>query len=125
MVKKNERHLKGRVYGHNIKVDINTCFYCGCGIDDYSRTVDHLIPESRGGIRANKNKVPSCKKCNELKGDMNPEEFKRSLDLMIRHLVKSHKQELNYLKKIKINIINLIESKNANSNGRKQNKKAH
>ena len=48
-------------------VDLSVCAYCKCRLDDYSRTVDHLIPKSRGGKLSNANKVPSCGDCNKMK----------------------------------------------------------
>lgn len=82
-------------------------------IDEFSRTKDHLIPESRGGIRANKNSVPSCSDCNQLKGDMDPEEFLRAIKAMLRLENKTHKVKQGYLLKIQRNLKNLISSKNA------------
>lgn len=38
-------------------------------------TVDHYIPLSKGGYDDFDNKVPACRKCNNLKADMLPEEF--------------------------------------------------
>lgn len=100
-----------RIYGATIKNNPDVCCYCGVGLNDYSRTVDHLIPESRGGIRANKNKLHSCGDCNKLKGDMTPEEFLRSTSAMMRLEGKSHKQRMGYLKKIKKNLNKIIESR--------------
>lgn len=107
--------VKGKIYGAKVKVDLNICYYCENSIDEFNRTVDHLIPESRGGIRANKNKVPSCGDCNKLKGDMTPEEFARALSSMLRMEYKDHKKKTSYLKKVAKKVGLLIESKN---NGR-------
>ncbi len=30
-------------------IDLSVCMYCKCTLDEYSRTVDHLFPKSRGG----------------------------------------------------------------------------
>ncbi len=100
-----------RIYGANVKIDLNACYYCKQAINDYERTVDHLIPESRGGIRANKNKVPSCGDCNRLKGDMNPEEFYRAVQAMIRLETREYKKNFAYLRKIENSLIILIWSK--------------
>ena len=100
-----------RVYGANVQINLKTCFYCRASLDDYDRTVDHLIPESRGGIRANSNKVPACGACNRLKGDMTPDEFKRALCAMIKLEVREHKKRYGYLRKIEISVEELIASK--------------
>jgi 5-methylcytosine-specific restriction endonuclease McrA len=104
--------VNGKIYGAKVKIDLNLCYYCDTNIDEFNRTVDHLIPESRGGIRANKNKVPSCGGCNKLKGDMTPEEFARALTAMLRMEYKDHKKKTSYLKKVAKKVGLLIESKN-------------
>jgi hypothetical protein len=109
---------KGRIYGADVKVDINVCFYCEATIDEFSRTADHLIPESRGGIRAKRNKVPCCGDCNRLKGDMNPEEFQRALKAMMSFEARGFKKRLSYLKKISKNVANIIHSKTERSKRR-------
>lgn len=102
---------KGRIYGAKVKTDRDTCYYCKCSVDDYSRTVDHLIPESKGGIRANKNKVYSCRDCNRLKDDMTPEEFQQHLRRLIRTVVHQHKKQVSHYKKVAKNVDLLIASK--------------
>lgn len=102
---------KFRVYGAKVEINLKVCYYCKVSLDNYDRTVDHLIPESRGGIRANKNKVPSCGGCNRLKGDMTPEEFKRALCAMIKLEVREHKKRYGYLRKIEMSVEELMLSK--------------
>lgn len=105
---------RGKIYGHNLRIDINSCTYCGCSLDDYSRTVDHLIPESQGGILANKNKVPSCKDCNRLKDNMTPEQFHDYLVKMIRMMQHLHNKQIFHLRKVKLNTKKIIDSKHGN-----------
>lgn len=47
------------------------CHYCG----KEAKTVDHVVPKSRGGKNAPENVVAACYRCNNLKGDMSEEEF--------------------------------------------------
>ncbi len=96
-------------------VDLSVCAYCKCRLDDYSRTVDHLIPKSRGGKLSNANKVPSCGDCNKMKGDMDVMEFSRALSGLIFYEHTRHKQNLSLLKKIKINVDSLISDRNLKS----------
>lgn len=103
-------------YGATVKVDLNICQYCKCEINEYDRTVDHLIPESRGGIRSNDNKVPACGACNQLKGDMTPEEFLKSVQSMIRFEKNQHNKKHGYLKRIEDSTRKIIESKQTKSN---------
>lgn len=98
-------------------VDLSVCAYCKCKLDDYSRTVDHLIPKSRGGKLSNANKVPSCGDCNKMKGDMDIVEFSRALSGLIFYEHSRHKQNLSHLKKIKINVDGLIIEKNLQKKG--------
>jgi 5-methylcytosine-specific restriction endonuclease McrA len=93
-------------------VDLSVCAYCNTPLDDYSRTVDHLYPKSRGGILSNDNKVPSCGECNKLKGNMNVREFVRALSSMIYKEHNRHKAEISYLKKVKKNSEQIIEKLN-------------
>jgi 5-methylcytosine-specific restriction endonuclease McrA len=93
-------------------VDLSVCAYCHTPLDDYSRTVDHLYPKSRGGILSNDNKVPSCGECNKLKANMNVREFVRALSAMIYKEHNRHKSEISYLKKVKKNSENIIENLN-------------
>jgi len=103
---------KGKIYGANVSIDLHHCYYCGTDVDDFSRTKDHLIPESRGGIRANKNSVPSCGDCNRLKADMDPDEFLRAIKSMIQLEKRTSKSKTGYLIRIQKNLKLLIASRN-------------
>jgi len=108
-----------KIYGSTVKNNPDRCCYCGVKLDDYNRTVDHLIPESRGGIRANKNKLHCCGDCNKLKGDMTPDEFLRAVISMTKIENREHKRKIGHLKKLKSNIKKIIDSRK-NSGGDKQ-----
>jgi len=52
-----------------------TCQYCGKLLKNpKERTIDHIIPKSRGGKTVWTNVVLCCKKCNLKKGNRTPEE---------------------------------------------------
>jgi HNH endonuclease len=51
----------------------NTCIYCG----RRSESVDHLLPQSRGGPSVTENCVPACLSCNGHKSDADPFEWYR------------------------------------------------
>jgi len=61
---------------HNLLLrDKYTCQYCGKFLKNpKDRTIDHVIPKSRGGKTVWTNVVLCCKKCNLKKGDRTPEE---------------------------------------------------
>ena len=52
-----------------------TCAYCG----GHARTVDHVMPQSRGGGNTWMNTVAACGPCNNKKADRTPEEAHMTL----------------------------------------------
>ncbi|AEH44227.1 HNH endonuclease [Thermodesulfatator indicus DSM 15286] len=55
--------------------DRYTCQYCGKSVKNpKDRTIDHIIPRSRGGKTTWENVVLCCRKCNIKKGNRTPEE---------------------------------------------------
>lgn len=56
---------------HLFRRDGFECQYCGSRKD---LTIDHVVPTSRGGTHAWTNVTTACRKCNNRKGDMLPEE---------------------------------------------------
>ena len=50
------------------------CYWCGV-LCYGTATRDHYIPQSKGGVRW----IYSCRLCNQVKGDMYPEDFKNTL----------------------------------------------
>ena len=54
-----------------LRRDAHRCAYCGAS----ASTIDHVQPRSRGGKDSWENLVACCLKCNNLKGDKNPQEM--------------------------------------------------
>ncbi|HMN30707.1 MAG TPA: HNH endonuclease [Caldilineaceae bacterium] len=54
--------------------DAYTCQYCGDTPGRQHLTVDHVIPRSRGGKHGWETRVTACKRCNQKKGSLLPEE---------------------------------------------------
>lgn len=50
--------------------DLNKCMYCGRIVSGADRTIDHVMPRSKGGKSVFENVVTSCIKCNRKKGNM-------------------------------------------------------
>ena len=92
-------------------VDLSVCAYCKTPLDEYSRTVDHLYPKSRGGKLSNSNKVPSCGDCNKMKGNMSVVEFARAINGLIYYEHTKHKESIAHLKKIKMNVEKIINDR--------------
>lgn len=60
---------------HNIfERDKHTCQYCGCRLPRSVLTIDHVVPNSRGGKNTWENLVLACSKCNVKKADRTPRE---------------------------------------------------
>lgn len=59
--------------------DRHTCAYCGQGFAEADLTVDHIVPESRGGPLSWMNTVAACRSCNALKADRTPEQARMPL----------------------------------------------
>lgn len=51
------------------------CYYCNTPLTEKNRTIDHMIPLSRGGPNRKENRVWCCRECNANKMDMTVEEF--------------------------------------------------
>lgn len=49
--------------------DKHMCAYCGCKLTLATMTLDHVYPESKGGLSDWTNLRASCSKCNSQKGD--------------------------------------------------------
>ena len=61
------------------KRDHNTCMYCNNVFKHLDLTIDHVIPQSRGGKSNWQNCVTSCYACNNKKADRTPEEAKMKI----------------------------------------------
>lgn len=57
-------------------ISMVACVYCGGELTDENRSVDHVVPLSRGGAHAASNLAACCVDCNVKKGDRLPEEFR-------------------------------------------------
>lgn len=59
--------------------DKNTCQYCGKRFAKSDLTIDHVIPQSKGGLDTWENLVLACVKCNVHKGNRTPAQAGMSL----------------------------------------------
>lgn len=67
------------------KRDGGKCFYCQCQLTWKEKTIDHVIPKSKGGPHRLWNLVISCLACNQAKGDSEPSS--EQLDVVLRRKV--------------------------------------
>lgn len=87
--------------------DNYTCQYCGNVKTPNDLTLDHILPQSRGGKSVWQNLVTSCKKCNTKKGDQTPREAGLTLlnkpkplnSYFYLHLVRCKARENQYWRK--------------------------
>jgi hypothetical protein len=54
--------------------DKDICQYCGRQLNKKERTLDHILPRSKGGETSFLNCVAACRKCNQSKGDKSAHE---------------------------------------------------
>ena len=72
-----------------------SCYYCG----EPAETLDHFIPKKEGGTNNEENLIPSCKRCNKLKGFRTLEHF-RELDMRrINKMPKFTQEHIIFLKR--------------------------
>lgn len=55
------------------------CCYCKEKIEENEITIDHMYPQEFGGPTIINNMLPSCKKCNNEKGNLNTSQYKAFL----------------------------------------------
>jgi 5-methylcytosine-specific restriction endonuclease McrA len=56
------------------------CAYCGELMTPRQKTLDHVMPVSRGGVHGVQNVVIACRRCNVRKGARTPEEWRATID---------------------------------------------
>lgn len=64
--------------------DNYTCGYCEKHLTHASATIDHVLPQSRGGKHKWTNVVASCKECNNKKDNMTLQEFEKRYGIKLR-----------------------------------------
>ncbi len=67
-----KKKTTARYTKHNVFLRDNyQCQYCGVNVNKRSATLDHVIPQSRGGLSTWENSVCACGPCNSAKGNGN------------------------------------------------------
>lgn len=69
------------------------CAYCGNFVQCDKFTIDHIIPLSKGGTNDEENLQCCCKKCNQMKQDLNEAQFLKHIKKIIKHQKKMKKKE--------------------------------
>ena len=69
-----------RVYRiESTKKQANKCFYCHEPLTYKTATADHVIPHSKNGKTTSENIKASCYACNQAKGILSLNEFKKKI----------------------------------------------
>jgi 5-methylcytosine-specific restriction protein A len=71
-----------------------TCFNCGKKLSAKALTIDHIIPQARGGDDRPTNLQPLCNQCNQKKKDAHPETVHVFLDFLTRPMPSDAYSEL-------------------------------
>lgn len=71
--------------------DNKECYFCKRPLEFNQTTLDHYLPKSKKGTMDVFNLVISCKKCNKLKGNKIPEDYKDKILEMFLLAVKDNK----------------------------------
>ncbi len=66
------------------------CQYCGKHVTHRDATIDHIMPDSRGGPTSWRNCTTACKPCNRRKDNMTPEEAGMTLRSVPRAPTLAH-----------------------------------
>src|SRR5690348_1238381 len=79
------------------------CWYCGNPTNPYRDfSVDHFVPVKNGGAHLISNLVPSCRRCNGLKGCGSLEELRQKLGAANRP--KFSAEQRRYLSSLEIRL---------------------
>ena len=82
-----------RMWRQNIKEEWgHKCAYCGA---EENLTIDHIVPQSKGGLDTTKNVVCCCKSCNHDKGHTPWEEWYSSQEFFS---VENYQKIKNWIK---------------------------
>ena len=101
-------------FKNTIPTSKHECFFCGERLNDYNRTVDHLHPKSKGGIRSNDNKVYACLRCNKFKDDSTVDMFVGMVKFLIDEMERDHDAKMSYYRNVHGKLNLLIETKKQN-----------
>lgn len=71
------------------------CCYCKKKVADEEMTIDHMYPQEFGGPTITNNMLPSCKACNNEKGNLNTSQYKAFLK------AKENSEVNDFRKKVK------------------------
>lgn len=81
------------------------CFYCNRPFrEGLAPTRDHIIPKSKGGTDSLKNRKPCCFECNQLKSNLDMNQFKTTVWNVIKILDGRYSLSLEDLKTVYENI---------------------
>ena len=93
-----------------LRRDRRTCAYCTELFDERELTVDHIVPESRGGRLTWMNTIAACRSCNSLKANRTPEEARMPLSFM-PYVPSRHEDFLLKGRKVRVDVHEWLAAK--------------
>ena len=93
---KTDKHKVPLNKANVMRRDGHTCVYCGSN-KRQDLTIDHVIPQSKGGKNTWNNLVTACFKCNNKKGSLDLSEFGGEIDKPIRPHYLMLMKTINYI----------------------------
>lgn len=75
------KYVRKFMYEVTIKMKGNTCWYCGRRMKKKEITMDHLYPQYLGGPTIPNNLVPACFECNNDKGILTEEQYRKLISV--------------------------------------------
>lgn len=84
------------------------CYYCGRIVEPSQITLDHVYAKGLGGPTIPQNMVPSCKKCNEEKENMTPDQFRVYMSLKDDGAKEQFKREYFKIKMFQIRWLHML-----------------
>ena len=74
------------------------CAHCGRYTSSKYQTVDHYVPQSKGGTWDQRNLLPACVSCNKTRGnrDVNPKEYYKYAEKWAIEEAVKYEKEFNY-----------------------------
>ena len=75
----NAYNWKRIAYEISVAVKGKKCWFCGKELEDAEVTIDHLYPQSLGGLTIPENIAPTCSRCNNNKSNLTEVQYRHIL----------------------------------------------
>lgn len=77
------------------------CYYCDLEFNEIDlKTIDHIIPTSKGGRNTSSNKVSCCSNCNVYKSNLSLTDFIKKLKQERKNFIKKNEHQIYQCQKL-------------------------